>query len=105
MTYEEFQHLARLYVVGALDEEEREQFRAGRMVFGPRAEAFIRECRKLNAAFALSLRPMAPRPETKQKLMERIRATPSPRAETPLAHIPAVEFESPAMGRRLLGKN
>lgn len=74
MKYEEFQQLARLYVLGALDPDEKEQFLAGRALFGPKGEAFIDQCRKLSAALALSLRPRAPHPETKEKLMEQIRA-------------------------------
>ena len=58
MTYQDFQHLARLYVVGVLEEDEMEQFRLGRTLFGEQAEEFINECRKLNSAFALSLRPI-----------------------------------------------
>jgi len=73
MTFEEFQYLARLYVVGALDDDEMSQFRNGRKQFGRRAEEFINECRKLNAAFALSLQPQQPHPDTKEKLLTRIR--------------------------------
>ena len=72
MTYEEFQQLARLFVVGALDDDEMEQFFTGRNLFGSRAEEFIRECRKLNSVFALSLQPKKPAPATKAKLMARI---------------------------------
>ena len=73
MSFEEFQHLARLSVVGALDPEEREQFEVGLHLFGAEAEAFLKECRKLNAIFALSLRPCAPDPRTKARLFSRIR--------------------------------
>ena len=73
MTYEEFQHLARLFIVGSLDEEENEQFCAARIEFGRPAEAFILECQKLNTIFALSLRPMPPAPSTKQRLLARIK--------------------------------
>ena len=76
MTYEEFQHLARLSIVGSLDEDESELFCAGRLEFGSRAESFIAECRKLNLIFALSLRPMPPNSATKEKLLARIRALP-----------------------------
>ena len=74
MLFEEFQHLARLSVVGALDAQEQAQFAAGRRAFGVEAERFLKECRKLNAAFALSLRPCAPDPRTKARLFARIRA-------------------------------
>ena len=72
MNYEEFQHLARLSVVGALDPDEWTQFQAGRREFGAQAEVFLDECRKLNAVFALSLRPCAPDPRTKARLLARI---------------------------------
>jgi len=73
MTFEEFQHLARLYVVGALDSDEMERFKTGREHFGPRGEAFIDSCRKLVTALALSLDPIEPFSDTKKKLMEQIR--------------------------------
>lgn len=72
MHFEEFQHLARLYIVGALDSEEMAQFCEGREAFGAEAEAFLKECRKLNAVFALSLRPCEPDPRTKGRLFSRI---------------------------------
>ena len=72
MHFEEFQHLARLSIVGALDPDELAQFQAGRREFGAAAEAFLDECRKLNAVFALSLRPCAPDPRTKARLLARI---------------------------------
>jgi len=80
MKYEEFQHLARLYVLGTLEPGEMELFRAGRGLFGPKGEAFIDQCRKLAVALALSLEPVAPHPDTKKKLMDRIRAS---QKETP----------------------
>ncbi len=88
MKYEEFQHLARLYVLGSLDPDEMEQFRAGRALFGPKGEAYIDHCRKLAVALALSLKPVAPHPDTKKKLMDQIRAS---KKETPLPE-PAVSF-------------
>ncbi len=75
MNFEEFQNLARLYVVGAIDADDIEGFKTARVEFGQKAEDFIRECRKLNSMFALSLRPQAPRSETRDKLLEKIRAT------------------------------
>ena len=77
MNYDEFQHLARLYVVGALDEDEMDLFCEGRLLFGDQAEDFIGECRKLNAMFALSLCPLNPHPSTKQKLLARIGDSPT----------------------------
>ncbi len=75
MNFDEFQNLARLYVVGALDAEDIDSFKQARADLGAKGEDFIRECRKLNSMFALSLRPQAPRSETREKLLERIRAT------------------------------
>lgn len=72
MNFDEFEHLARLYVVGALDEEEMDRFIEARRHFGDRAETSINEFRRLNSVFALSLRPHAPRPETKNSLLRRI---------------------------------
>jgi hypothetical protein len=73
MTFEEFENLTRLYVVGALDEDETLGFQLARAEFGDQAELCIRECRNLNSMFALSLRPEKPRPETRQKLIEMVR--------------------------------
>ncbi len=75
MSFDEFQHHARLHVVEALDAEETAEFHQARREFGPRAEDYIFECRKLNSAFALSLRPRAPRADAKSKLMELIRGS------------------------------
>jgi hypothetical protein len=72
MNFEEFENLARLYVVGALDDEEMAAFEEVRKEFGSRAENFIQDCRKLNAAFALSLRPRAPKVDAKERLMSLI---------------------------------
>ena len=79
MHFEEFQHLARLSVVGALDPEERDLFQAGRKEYGPDAEAFIDECRKLNTVFALSLHPCEPDPRTKARILAQIKANPATR--------------------------
>lgn len=73
MNFEEFQHLARLSIVGALDHEELAQFEAGRLEYGQVAEAFLEECRKLNAVFALSLHPCEPDPRTKGRILDQIK--------------------------------
>jgi len=82
MTFTEFENLARLYVVGALEEGEEEAFQDSRVEFGDRAEQVIAEFRQLNSVFALSLRPHPPHPDTKRKLLRAIResihATPKP---------------------------
>jgi len=74
MSYEEFQQMARLYIIGALDDDEQARFAIGRALYGKRAEAFIDECQKFNALFALSLLPSQPAPDTKRRLLARIRA-------------------------------
>jgi len=73
MKFEEFQHHARLYILGALDEEEMVSFEEGRRRFGTAAEEYIQECRKLHAVFALSLDPHPPREDARERLMSMIR--------------------------------
>jgi len=72
MSFEEFEHLARLYVLEAMEEGERAAFEAARREFGRRAERIIEECTALNAAFALALRPQPPKQEAKARLMSLI---------------------------------
>ncbi len=72
MSFDEFEHLARLFVLDALEEDERPAFEASRREFGSRAESVIEECRRLSAAFALALRPQPPKQEAKAKLMSLI---------------------------------
>ncbi len=74
MNSEDFETRARLYVLGALDDDELKTFEADRRALGPAAERTIQECERLNSIFALSLRPTPPRPATKQRLLEMIRA-------------------------------
>ena len=69
MSFDQFENQARLYVLGALDASETSAFDEARRAFGARAEEFIQECRRLNAAFALSLHPRPPTMDAKQKLM------------------------------------
>ena len=73
MNFEEFENLARLYVVGALEEGEEDAFLEARGEFGERAEAVIAEFRQLNSVFALSLRPHPPHPDTRRKLLQAVR--------------------------------
>lgn len=74
MNFDEFQHQARLYVVGALDAEDAAAFEKARAEFGLQAEQSIDEFRHLGSAFALSLRPQPARPETKLALLAKIKA-------------------------------
>jgi hypothetical protein len=71
---EEFENRARLYVLGALDDEELKDFEAQRRALGQAAERTIQECERLNSIFALSLRPTPPQPTTKQRLLEMIKS-------------------------------
>jgi len=73
MKFEEFEKLARLYVVGALEDGEEEAFEEARQDFGERAEEILAQFHQLNSVFALSLRPHPPHPDTKRKLLEAIR--------------------------------
>ncbi len=73
MNFEEFENLARLHVVGALEGDEETAFLQARREFGERADRVIAEFRQLNSVFALSLQPHPPHPETKRKLLRAIR--------------------------------
>ena len=72
MNFDDFENRARLYVLGALDDEELAEFEAARHELGPKAERAIQECERLNSIFALSLRPTPPKPATKQRLLDMI---------------------------------
>jgi hypothetical protein len=74
MSFEEFQNQSRLYVIGALEAEELEEFETARAKFGKKAEDFITECYGLHEAFALSLRPAKSSAAIKERLMSMVRA-------------------------------
>ncbi len=73
MSFEEFQNQARLYVIGALEQEETDEFEDARQEFGEQADAFIAECYNLHEAFALSLQPKKSSDALKQRLMAMVR--------------------------------
>jgi len=73
MSFEEFQNRSRLYVIGALEPEEMEEFERAREEFGQKAEDFITECYALHEAFALSLRPAKSSAAIKERLMSMVR--------------------------------
>ena len=73
MSFEEFQNSARLYVIGALEPDELQDFEGARMQYGAAAEEFINECYALHEAFALSLKPVAASAAIKDKLMAMVR--------------------------------
>jgi hypothetical protein len=74
MNFEQFQNQSRLYVIGALEPEELEEFEKARRKFGKKAEDFITECYGLHEAFALSLRPAKASAAIKGRLMGMVRA-------------------------------
>lgn len=73
MSFEQFQKRARLYVIGALDSDEIDEFEKTRKKFGRKAEDFITECYSLHEAFALSLRPAKASAAIKDRLMSMVR--------------------------------
>ncbi|MEY2479767.1 MAG: hypothetical protein QOI04_694 [Verrucomicrobiota bacterium] len=73
MNFEEFQNRARLYVIGALEADETEEFEEARKSFGERAEETIAQCYNLHEAFALSLKPAKSSDALKQRLMTMVR--------------------------------
>ena len=73
MSFEEFQNRSRLYVIGALEPEEMEEFERAREEFGQKAEDVITECYALHEAFALSLRPAKSSAAIKERLMSMVR--------------------------------
>ena len=73
MSFEEFQNCARLYVIGALEPEELQDFESARKQYGSAAEDFINQCYGLHEAFALSLKPAKSSAAIKNKLMSMVR--------------------------------
>ena len=73
MSFEEFQNRARLYVIGALEPDETDEFEQARKTYGPQAEDFIAECYKMHEAFALSLKPEKASSAIKDRLMAMVR--------------------------------
>ena len=73
MNFSQFQNQARLYVIGALEAEELEEFEKARTKFGKKAEEFITKCYALHEAFALSLRPAKSSAAIKERLMAMVR--------------------------------
>jgi hypothetical protein len=73
MSFEEFQNRARLYVIGALEPDELDEFEEARKTFGQKAEDCIAECYALHEAFALSLKPAKSSSAIKDRLMSMVR--------------------------------
>ena len=74
MSFKEFQNQSRLYVIGALEPEEVEEFEKARRKFGKKGEDYIGECYGLHEAFALSLRPTKASGAIKERLMAMVRS-------------------------------
>ena len=74
MNFEQFQNQSRLYVIGALEAEELEEFEEARKKFGKKAEDFISKCYALHEVFALSLRPAKSSDAIKERLMAMVKA-------------------------------
>jgi hypothetical protein len=74
VSFKEFQNQSRLYVIGALEAEELEEFEKARKKFGKKAEDYIGECYGLHEAFALSLRPAKSSNAIKERLMSMVRS-------------------------------
>ena len=87
MKSEEFQNQSRLYVIGALEPEEMEEFERERKKLGENAEDSITQCCALHEAFALSVRPAKASAAIKERLMsmvrERKQATNAPEMRIP----------------------
>ncbi len=73
MSFDEFQNQSRLYVIGALEQDELEAYEQARKDFGQKAEDFIGECYSMHEAFALSLRPAKSSDALKDRLMSMVR--------------------------------
>jgi hypothetical protein len=78
VNFKEFQSQSRLYVIGALEAEELEEFEKARKKFGKKAEDYIGECYGLHEAFVLSLRPAKSSAAIKDRLMAMLRARKEP---------------------------
>ena len=74
MNFDQFQNQSRLYVIGALEAEELQEFEEAREKFGKKAEDFISICYALHEAFALSLRPAKSSDAIKDRLMAMVKA-------------------------------
>jgi hypothetical protein len=73
MNFEEFENQSRLYVVGALEPGEVEEFELVREKFGKKAEDFVTQCYALHETFALSLRSLKASAAIKEQLMSMVR--------------------------------
>jgi len=73
MNFDEFQSQSRLYVIGALESAEVEEFERERKKVGKSAEDFITQCYALHEAFTLSLRSPKASAAIKDRLLSMVR--------------------------------
>jgi hypothetical protein len=73
MNFEEFQNQSRLYVIGALEPQELEEFERERKKSGKKAEDFVTQCYALHEALALSLRSAKASVAIKERLIWMVR--------------------------------
>jgi hypothetical protein len=73
MNFEEFQSQSRLYVIGALESKELEEFERERKKFGKKADDSVTQCYALHEACALSLRSAKASAAIKEQLMSMVR--------------------------------
>ena len=73
MNFEQFESQSRLYVIGALEPEELDEFEKARKKFGKKGDDFISKCYALHEAFALSLRPAKSSDAIKERLMAMVK--------------------------------
>jgi hypothetical protein len=73
MDVEEFQNQSRLYVIGALEPEELEEFERERKKSGKKAEDFVTQCYALHEVFALTLRSAKASVAIKERLIWMVR--------------------------------
>jgi hypothetical protein len=78
MNFEQFQNQSRLYVIGALEPEELDEFEEARKKFGKKADDFISKCYALHEAFALSLRPAKSSDAINERLMAMVKSKKEP---------------------------
>jgi hypothetical protein len=72
MDFEEFQNQSRLYVIGALEPEELDEFEKERKKRGKKAEDLVTQCYALHESFTLSLRSVTV-PALKERVMAMVR--------------------------------
>jgi anti-sigma-K factor RskA len=88
MEHEELEEILPLYVVGALDRQERQALDAHLLSGCPTCPAALKEYRAAASLLPYALSPNAPSDELKARMMEAIRASASEPAATQTARLP-----------------